>query len=344
MIRPKIALSSGEQFDSKFMTLAPWLMWQSLARCTLKYFGSLGVPFKYVFSCLHLCLLDYMDGGYNKTVMSLSQLQDATLLWRSCLHLFGDSWLLCAWPGHYSVMSYLTYCCCLLSFDFSAGLCNVRPTSISVQFWVVEWLFALTSRSVPYQCDQYCPRSRIQPVAWRCLCGLSLTCPVRLYVHWLRIPYWINIDWLQLRRYFQSWYWTSGGEGLLWRVWPWMQLFLWVWYISQAAVVLLTRPMTKGTLVYQVLYTALSFMGPYSCVIYVLLPWMEACAKQTLSWHWEVSFALYLNQLCLTYSCSYLSFFVWEWPSPDSCWYDSSYLWRSDCIVGSKFGAQVMMP
>ena len=183
------------------------------------------------------------------------------------------------------VTNCLTCCCSLQSFDFSAGLCNVRPTSISVQFWVVEWLFALTLRSVPYQCDQYCPRSRIQPVAWRCLCGLSLTCPVRLYVHWLRIPYWINIDWLQLRRYFQSWYWTSGGEGLLWRVWPWMQLFLWVWYISQAAVVLLTRPMTKGTLVYQVLYTALSFMGPYSCVIYVLLPWMEVCAKQTLSWH-----------------------------------------------------------
>ena len=36
------------------MPLAPWLMWWLLARCTPTYFGSLGVPFKYVFSCLHL--------------------------------------------------------------------------------------------------------------------------------------------------------------------------------------------------------------------------------------------------------------------------------------------------
>ena len=116
----------------------------------------------------------------------------------------------------------------------------------------------------------------------------------------------------------------------------WWVLY-WVLIPFQAATVLATSSVSKVT-------PALSFLGPYSCFIYILMPWMEACAKQTLSWHWEVSFALYLNQLCLTYSCSYLSFFVWEWPSPDSCWYDSSYLWRSDCIVGSKFGAQVMMP
>ena len=43
-----------EAIVAKFMAQVPWLMWKAPARCAPNYFGSLGVPFKYVLRCLHL--------------------------------------------------------------------------------------------------------------------------------------------------------------------------------------------------------------------------------------------------------------------------------------------------
>ena len=59
LVLPIFASSAWEQFNvgAKFMPLAPWLMWLPLVRCTPTYFGSLEVPFKYVFIrfCLDIC-------------------------------------------------------------------------------------------------------------------------------------------------------------------------------------------------------------------------------------------------------------------------------------------------
>lgn len=59
---PIFASSAWEQFNigAKFMHLAPWLMWLPLVRRTPTYFGYFGVPFKYVFSCLHLQIYQNM--------------------------------------------------------------------------------------------------------------------------------------------------------------------------------------------------------------------------------------------------------------------------------------------
>ena len=87
------------------------------------------------------------------------------------------------------------------------------------------------------------------------------------------MPYSISLDWLQLCRYFQPWYWPGilfilttatlqpnthlfclvdtcrrWGKSLLSCTWPWMQSFLWVWYLYQAATVLATSSLIREPL------------------------------------------------------------------------------------------------